>query len=145
MNALVTGHQGYIGSHVYKELQSMGINVMGIDLQSGEDILDGFKQKHFDFNPDVIFHLAAIPRVVYSIENPARVMQNNIQSTSLVLEFAKKLKSMVIYSSSSSVVGNGYGPASPYALSKYVGELETLMYSDLYGLKTKHIETVRRL
>ena len=38
MNALVTGHQGYIGSHVYKELQSMGINVMGIDLQSGEDI-----------------------------------------------------------------------------------------------------------
>ena len=52
------------------------------------------------------------------------------------MRYAKYVKAPVIYSSSSSVVGNGNGPASPYALSKYVGEMESLMYNDLYGVKT---------
>jgi nucleoside-diphosphate-sugar epimerase len=133
VNLLVTGHLGYIGSHLFWKLNSLGHNVMGIDLKMGEDILDGFQEKHFRFNPDVVFHLAAIPRVVYSIENPAEVMHNNVLSTSLVLEFAKKVGAKVVYSSSSSVVGNGDGPESPYALSKYVGEVETLLYNKLYG------------
>ena len=136
MNLLVTGHKGYIGGNLFRELKELGHNVMGIDLKEGEDILDGFKKKHYDFKPEVVFHLAAIPRVVYSIENPVEVMYNNVQSTSLVLEFAKEVGAMVVYSSSSSVVGNGNGPESPYALSKYVGELETLLYSRLYGVET---------
>jgi len=136
VNLLVTGHKGYIGNHLFWKLNSLGHSVMGIDLKIGEDILDGFQEKHFRFNPDVIFHLAAIPRVVYSIENPVEVMHNNVHSTSLVLEFAKKVGAKVVYSSSSSVVGNGEGPESPYALSKYVGELETLLYSKLYGVDT---------
>jgi nucleoside-diphosphate-sugar epimerase len=54
----------------------------------------------------------------------------------MVLDWAKKNNVPVVYSSSSSVIGNGDGPASPYALSKYVGEMETLLYNKLYGLKT---------
>mgnify|MGYP003119467161 FL=1 len=134
MNLLVTGHKGYIGGNLLKRLQELGHNVMGIDLKEGEDILDGFQQKHRDFKPEVIFHLAAIPRVVYSIENPVEVMHNNVHSTSIVLEFAKQVGAMVVYSSSSSVVGNGDGPESPYALSKYVGELETILYNKLYNI-----------
>ena len=42
----------------------------------------------------------------------------------------------MIYSSSSSVVGNGNGPASPYALQKYTTELECRMYPELYGMDT---------
>lgn len=136
MNLLVTGHKGYIGGNLLKRLQELGHNVMGIDLKEGEDILDGFQQKHRDFKPEVIFHLAAIPRVVYSIENPIEVMHNNVHSTSIVLEFAKQVGAMVVYSSSSSVVGNGDGPESPYALSKYVGELETILYNKLYNIDT---------
>jgi UDP-glucose 4-epimerase len=136
MNLLVTGHRGYIGGNLFRRLEELGHNVMGIDLKEGEDILDGFKQRHHDFEPEVIFHLAAIPRVVYSIENPVSVMRNNVISTSLVLEFAKKVGAMVVYSSSSSVEGNGDGPESPYALSKYVGEIETILYKKLFGLKT---------
>jgi len=136
MNLLVTGHKGYIGGNLLKRLQELGHNVMGIDLKEGEDILDGFQQKHYDFKPEVIFHLAAIPRVVYSIENPIEVMHNNVHSTSIVLEFAKQVGAMVVYSSSSSVVGNGDGPESPYALSKYVGELETILYNKLYNIDT---------
>ena len=136
MNALVTGHLGYIGQNLFWKLNSLGHSVMGIDLKMHKDILDGFPQSYYDFKPDVIFHLAAIPRVVYSVENPVEVMHNNIHSTSIVLEFAKKVGAPVIYSSSSSVVGNGSGPESPYALSKYVGEMETLLYNRLYGLDT---------
>ena len=35
---LVTGHKGYIGSRVYKELLNQGHEVIGIDLQDGHDI-----------------------------------------------------------------------------------------------------------
>jgi len=33
-------------------------------------------------------------------------------------------------------VGNGIGPESPYALQKYTTEIETSLYSKLYGLDT---------
>jgi len=39
---LVTGHKGYIGSSVYKELEDRGHEVIGIDLKDGDDILDIF-------------------------------------------------------------------------------------------------------
>ncbi len=133
---MVTGHLGYIGQNLFWKLNSLGHSVMGIDLKMGKDILDGFQKHHFDFKPEFIFHLAAIPRVMYSVENPVHVMHNNVHSTSLVLEFAKKVGAKVIYSSSSSVEGNGDGPESPYALSKYVGEVETILYKKLYDLDT---------
>jgi len=136
MKALVTGHKGYIGTHLCRELTASGHEVMGIDLKDNEDILEGYQEKHHNFKPDVIFHLAAIPRVQYSVENPVHVMQNNIMAGSITLEFAKQVNAFVVYSSSSSVVGNGSGPASPYALSKLVTEQETLLYNELYGLKT---------
>lgn len=142
---LVTGHKGYIGSKLYNKLKSQGHAVAGIDLKGcniegeslpGENICDGYPIEFYSFNPDVIFHLAAIPRVGYSVEHPVEVMNNNVMSTSITLKFAKYFKIPVIYSSSSSVVGNGEGPTNPYALSKYVGEMESVMYSSLYGVPT---------
>ena len=100
MDLLVTGHRGYIGGNLFKKLQESGHNVRGIDLKEGKDIIDGITFED-DFTPEVIFHLAAIPRVVYSVENPVEVMRNNIQSTSVVLEYAKEVGAMVVYSSSS--------------------------------------------
>ena len=84
----------------------------------------------------MVVHFAAIPRVAFSVKHPALVMNNNIMSTTRLLVWAKRNNIPFIYSSSSSVVGNGEGPASPYALSKYVGELESILYNQLYGLKT---------
>jgi len=136
MNAFVTGHLGYIGKHLVRELETRGHTVRGVDLKEGQDLLDGIPERVKMFTPDVIFHLAAIPRVAYSVENPLHVMRNNIVSTSVVLDYARHNNIPVIYSSSSSVVGNGQGPASPYALSKHVGEVESLLYNKLHGLKT---------
>jgi len=136
MRVLVTGHKGYIGSHLFQELQDLGHEVMGIDLKEEEDILTDIGLKHYEFDPEVIFHLAAIPRVAYSVKYPKAVMYNNVHTTSIILEFAKNVDAMVVYSSSSSVIGNGNGPTNPYALSKFAAELETVLYWELYGVRT---------
>ena len=138
---LVTGYKGYIGSHLCKKLEELGHEVMGIDLVDGHDILSDFKEKfhpsYINFKPEYIFHMACFPRVPYSVKNPTSTMKNNVLSTSYVLDFARKVGAKrVIYSSSSSVVGNGDGPTSPYALQKLVSEMECKLYSDLYGLDT---------
>ena len=133
---LVTGHKGYIGSRLFKKLEQLGHEAKGIDLVDGEDILDGMDHLE-DFKPDYIFNLACIPRVAYSVENPVHTMRNNVLLTSIVLDYAKRNNvKRVIYSGSSSVVGNGDGPTSPYALQKLTSELETKLYSQLYGLDT---------
>ena len=127
---LVTGHRGFIGSELFNELRSQGHDVMGIDIKDGDDLLevlseDKIDDKFLDFAPDYIFHLACIPRVAYSVENPVETMRNNVLAGSLVLNYAKRVNAArVIYSGSSSVIGNGQGPSSPYALQKLVTEIE---------------------
>ena len=146
---LVTGHKGYIGSRLFNKLKDQGHTVMGIDLLDSnncndlinvlsEDTDGMFHPYYYNFQPEYIFHLACWPIVGYSVENPVKTAKNNILAGSIVLNFARKVGSVkrFIYSSSSSVIGNGNGPASPYALQKYTTELETSMYPELYGLDT---------
>ena len=141
MRALVTGNEGYIGGNFVKQWEKKGHTWIGYDYKSNWnfDLCDGIKELYLDHqnNPiDVVVHFAAIPRVAFSVKHPSLVMKNNILSTTNVLRWAKGEGVPVVYSSSSSVIGNGDGPASPYALSKYVGEMETLLYNKLYNLKT---------
>lgn len=143
---LVTGHKGYIGSHLFKELQRLGHEVIGIDLKDGNDInfiLDpgvhgnSFHPYYYNFKPEFIFHMACIPRVLYSVENPLKTTKNNILATTNILNFAKSVGSKrVIFSSSSSVVGDGNGPNSPYALQKLYSEMECKLWSKIYGIDT---------
>ncbi len=144
---LVTGYKGYIGSKVFEKLKNQGHEVLGIDLREEipKDILRYLKEDHegsfhpyfTSFKPEYIFHLACIPRVAYSVEEPIKTMENNVLSTSYVLNFARKNNvKRVIYSGSSSVIGNGNGPTSPYGLQKLISEQECKLYSDLYGLDT---------
>jgi len=134
MKILVTGYKGYIGSHIFSELKRQGYNVHGIDLKDGEDILHCLPNESFDF----VFHLAACPRVDYSVKKPAYTMKQNVLVTSTLLEWAKDHGvKRVIFSSSAAVNGNGDGiPQSPYGLHKLVNEMECRLYSRLYGLDT---------
>jgi UDP-glucose 4-epimerase len=145
---LVTGHKGYIGSKLLAKLEELGHEVMGIDLNEDiphdiiKDLREGtdgkFHPHYFNFQPEYIFHMACWPRVGYSVEHPVETNENNILAGTILLNFARKVGSVkrVIYSSSSSVMGNGDGPESPYALQKYTTEIETTLYSRLYGLDT---------
>jgi len=145
---LITGHRGFIGSILYKKLKNLGHEVMGIDQN---DIIkrdvrktlrqdsDGLFHAHFlNFQPEYIFHMACWPRVGYSIEKPVETMENNVMAGSIALNYARKVGSVkrFIYSSSSSVIGQGNGPTSPYALQKLVTELECKVYSEIYNLDT---------
>ncbi len=102
-----------------------------------------------EFKPTHILHLAAQPRVLYSVEHPWETAEANITGLLDVLEAARKVGvERVVFSSSSSIYGEcdtrptpvsagGSGPQlSPYALQKWVGELWCRMYSELYDLDT---------
>ncbi len=145
---LVTGHKGYIGTRLFKKLQELGHEVIGIDLTTEVphnviDVLsegtDGlFHPYYYNFQPEYIFHLACWPRISQCLERPVDTMRNNVLAGSVVLNFANKCKSVkrVIYSSSSSVHGNGNGPTNQYALQKLTTELETKIYSEIYDVDT---------
>ena len=134
MKILVTGHKGYIGSHIFSKLKQQGYDAHGIDLKDGEDILHCLPNETFDY----VFHLAACPRVGYSVEKPSYTMKQNVLVTSVLLEWARKYGvKRIIFSSSSAVHGNGDGvPKSPYGLHKLINEMECRLYSELYGLDT---------
>tara|TARA_R110000744_G_scaffold18499_8_gene49651 strand:- start:2436 stop:3269 length:834 start_codon:yes stop_codon:yes gene_type:complete len=131
---LLTGHRGYIGGKLFKKLKSVGHDVDGIDLKEGEDILHALPHnKKYDF----VFHLAALPKVEYSVMNPSYTLMHNVLGTSRVLEWAAKTGvKRVIFSSSSAIYGDGDGPNSPYGLHKSISEQECKLFGDLYGLDT---------
>jgi len=138
MKILVTGHKGYIGSHLFRKLKNMIAegydDLVGIDLKDGEDILHCLPDEHFDY----VFHLAACPRVGYSVEKPSYTLKQNVLVTSTLLEWAKDHGvKRVIFSSSSAVNGNGDGiPTSPYGLHKLMNEMECQLFSKLYEIDT---------
>ena len=131
---LVTGHRGYIGGHIYNKLKKLNHDVHGIDLKDGEDALYCLPSGNFDY----VFHLAACPRVAYTVENPSYTLRQNVLVTSKILEWSRDHNvKRVIFSSSSSVLGEGDGvPKSPYGLHKLMSEMEWRLFSQLYGLDT---------
>lgn len=160
-NVLVTGGAGFIGSHLTERLLNDGNKVTVIDnLSTGKrenidpraeffecDILDFETIQPFFKEKEVVFHVAAIPSVPRSIENPKASFEANIMGTLHVLLAARDSGvRRVVYSASSSAYGNqerlplqesfAPNPLSPYALSKFVGEQLCRQFTNLYGLDT---------
>jgi len=171
MKAIITGGCGFIGYNLCKALldHDIGWNIMVIDdLSSGkpwnkwdgityiespiqeslneyprETAIEYYARCH---EPDVIFHLAAIPRVSYSVEFPFETTAANMMGTMGVFEAARKSKKKVrvVYTSSSSIYGGAdelptpvncpSNSQSPYALQKWQGEEWGRMYASLYDL-----------
>lgn len=145
---LISGAAGFIGSNLVRELVKLGHRVTGVDnLSNGHrEFLDGVQYEHItssfdDYKLlkrvrkgefDAIFHLAAIPRVSYSVENPQETWNVNVTSTIKLVEAARIGGSRFIFSSSSSVYGGAdvlptppstsKNPQSPYALQKSITE-----------------------
>lgn len=94
---------------------------------------------------DVVVHLAALPRIQPSIENPRLSHNVNLTGTLNVLEAARQVGvKHLIYGGSSSIFGKGASipmreddmknPGSPYAFQKLVSEGYLELYRKLYGL-----------
>jgi nucleoside-diphosphate-sugar epimerase len=159
MKVIVTGGAGFIGSHLVDALIERGFDVIIIDnLSSGkkenlnpkanfyqEDIRDLEKIKPIFNGVDYVFHLAAKPRVPYSVEFPHEAHANNAVGTLHVLISARDAGvKKVIFSSSSSVYGDQDSlplhekmiptPKSPYAFQKFIGEQYCRLFHELYKL-----------
>lgn len=161
MRILITGGAGFIGSHLSERLVKEGHQVTIIDdLSAGrvEFVQSGIMPLYSDYaDPsvlrfiaqsrfDTVFHLAAKPRVSYSVDHPAETTDENIGKTVRLLEACRGNVGRFIFTSSSSVYGGSTilptpenaprDPKSPYALQKMVGEDFVSMFSDLYGMDT---------
>jgi UDP-glucuronate 4-epimerase len=98
---------------------------------------------------DVVCHLAALAGVRPSLAEPQRYLRTNIEGTGVIIERMRALGlSRLVFASSSSVYGAKRGtevaafreddpcltPASPYAATKRMNELQLSAYRDLFGL-----------
>jgi UDP-glucose 4-epimerase len=144
---IVTGGAGFIGTHLCTALRAAGYEVVSVDIKTGDDVRDTEKMKKLFAGAQYVFHLAALPRVQYSIEHPQETHDHNINGTLSVLVAAKEAGvKKVIYSASSSAYGNAESmplvetmpthPISPYGLQKYIGELYCRLWSEVYTLPT---------
>jgi UDP-glucose 4-epimerase len=161
-HALVTGGAGFIGSNLVELLVGDGnwkITVVD-DLSTGslgnlEKVLD---DNLLDFKPisifdlttvkpfDVIFHLAALPRIQPSFESPIEHLTSNVATGLHILELMRKEQHFprIIYSSSSAVYGNPneiptsenalINPLNPYAFQKYEFEKYLEIMSTRYPI-----------
>ena len=159
--AVVTGGAGFIGSHLVEELLKCGYEVRVVDsLVAGkrENVPDDaifFKTDIRDSNSLIpifsgvhtIFHLAALPRVEYTIQHSVESHEVNVTGTLNVLMVARDSGiSRVVLASSAAVYGDCEEvpltekstptPLSPYALHKYVCEQYMGLFYRLYGLGT---------
>ena len=171
MRVLVTGGAGFIGSHVSEELLRRRDEVVVLDdfstgkRENIEDMLNALAGEGIDPGPrfrlvkgdvrdrdavndcleDVlgIIHLAAIPAVPRSVEDPAGTSYVNYIGTVNILEEGRKagIKNFVC-ASSSAVYGDTPmlpksedmtpTPQSPYGVSKYACELFGRAFAGLY-------------
>lgn len=159
--ALVTGGAGFIGSHLVDRLISLGIAVRVIDdLSTGKrenlnekaqfiesSLLNDKARTQAVQGADVIFHLAAIPSVPRSIENPVQSHLNGVHASLLLLDSANKAGvKRIIYSASSSAYGDTPTspkiegmtphPKSPYAATKLAAEHYMAAFAKCYDIDT---------
>lgn len=167
---LVTGAAGFIGSHLVERLLALGARVSGID--SFVDFYDpaikranlaralahgGFRLVEADIRDpgavesalggvDGLVHLAAMPGVRPSLEQPRLYQEINVGGTLNLLECCRRAGlTDVVFASSSSVYGNNDKvpfaeddrvdhPISIYAATKKAGELIGHTYHAIHGL-----------
>lgn len=159
-NVLITGGAGFVGSHLTESLLKNNLNVIIVDdFTNGSkknleshineieivdfDISNSDWNKLEKYNPDTIFHLATHPRS-FSLSDPIRNAEVNVQGTLNLLEYAKKKKSKVVYTSNSGICGDPkFFPVTeehpidcktPYDANKLVGEYYAKIYYKIHGV-----------
>lgn len=161
---LITGIGGFIGSNLAHALLSRGEQVRGIDnfchgrRENLESILHRIDLREADITDDdavrsactgvdYVLHQAALGSVPRSMADPVGSNQANVVGTLKVLQAAREAGvKRVVYASSSSVYGDTPtlpkreempgSPISPYAVSKYAGELYAQSFARVLGLET---------
>ena len=166
MKVLVTGGAGFIGSHLAEALCRRGAQVVVVDnLSLG--CVDNLAWKRpgdsLDFvqgdagdetilhrilpGCDWVFHQAALPSVPWSVAEPVKSNEQNLDTALKLLVAARDAKvKRFMFASSSAIYGDSFvspkredlppKPLSPYGLQKYAAETYARQFHQLYGLDT---------
>jgi len=142
MQYLIVGGQGFIGSHLVDALVSSGASVKVIDNglsgdnrnEKAEYISADIRkfdeiEQHFA-GIEKVFHLAAIARTPWCVDDPILCYETNVLGSVNVLEAARKHGVKRVVLSSSNIV---YAAETPYKQSKLAMEAIANVYNELYG------------
>ena len=161
--SVVTGGAGFIGSHLATVLLARGDQVTVVDdlstpgASSANEIRDAgarlligsvLEPNVLDqalTDADCVYHLAAIPRVPFSVSAPLCAHAVNATGTLQTLEACRRQGvPRFVFASSSSVYGRQDthimtedltpAPLSPYGVQKLAGEHYVSVYAQLHGL-----------
>ncbi len=162
----VTGHTGFKGVWLCHLLHSLGAKLSGYSLAPNTDpnmftltSLEGLMDHHIgdlrdfaslkkcieDFNPDIVFHLAAQPLVRASYKDPIATYEVNVLGTLHVFEALRLINrpTTIINVTTDKCYHNkewdypyrendALGGYDPYSNSKACSELVTLCYNDSF-------------
>lgn len=156
---LVTGGSGFIGRRVVRALLDVGADVTVADKREflgGErgggprtvigDLCDPLvAAEAVRPGTDAIFHLAALTRVLPSIEDPSGTYQVNVGVTEALLDLARTRGVGAFLLASTNAVTGDVGsvvideqvplrPLTPYGATKAAGEMLISAYASCYGM-----------
>lgn len=163
-NCLVTGADGFIGSHLTELLIEKGYRVralsyynsfnywgwlegnnhVNLEVVSG-DVRDPHFCKHITKDIDTVFHLAALIAIPYSYVAPDSYVDTNVKGTLNICQAAKENKvNRVLVTSTSEVYGTAKyvpidekhpkQPQSPYSASKIGADAMALSFYNAFEL-----------
>ena len=166
MKYFITGGAGQLGYDLIKELKKrkqddyLAPTIEELDITD----LEALRKVVKDYNPDVIYHLAAYTAVDKAEENKDLCYQINVVGTENIVSVAKEVKAKVIYISTDYIFqGNKDGiyevldeanPINYYGYTKFLGEEEVKKLKDflivriswVFGLNGNNfIKTMLRL
>jgi nucleoside-diphosphate-sugar epimerase len=162
--ALVTGGGGFLGSHLVERLLAEGHRVRVLDnfatgrrenllhLLDQVELIEGDIQSYERVHNavrgcELVFHLAALPSVPRSVQDPLTSNASNVIGTLNVLLAARDEEvRRVVFASSSSIYGANRElpkreempalPIAPYAVAKQAAEGYCRAFFEVYGLET---------
>ena len=109
MKILVTGHNGFIGSHLFKKLEELGHDVTGFSTKEG-DICKYDDVEKFVKDKDAVFHLAGMSRMSEAQLSPNKAFESIYSGTENVAKACEYYHAKVIYTSTNQVYGDGVVP-----------------------------------
>ncbi len=162
----ITGHTGFIGSWLTKWLTLLDSEVCGYSfdppskpnmydlLNLGDSVIDirgdvrnmeSIQKAMLDFNPEIVFHLAAQPIVLNSYENPVETFDINVTGTVNLLNELRNIpsvKTIIVMTSDKSYKNNEWvypyrendtlGGKDPYSASKSCQDIVITSFRESY-------------
>lgn len=163
-NIVVTGADGFIGSHLTELLLSKGYKVKALSLYNSfnywgwlegienpklevvsGDVRDPHFCKELVKGADIVFHLAALIAIPYSYVAPDSYVDTNVKGTLNICQAAKEQGGVrVIHTSTSEVYGTAQyvpidekhpkQPQSPYSASKIGADMMAMSFYNAFEL-----------